>query len=99
MPKIEKEEVRKLANLSRLELSESELDKFVTEFEATLREVEKINKVCTDQVQLYEDTLDAQYQLRPDVVVESLPQALVVANAPQSENGSFLVPTTVEEDI
>ncbi len=99
MPKIEKEEVRKLANLSRLELSESELDKFVTEFEATLREVEKINKICTDQVQLYEDTLDAQYQLRPDVVVESLPQALVVANAPQSENGSFLVPTTVEEDI
>ena len=92
------DDVKKLAKLSRLEFTEEETQQFVKELEATLKQVEAINKVDVSGVDLLESTIDADTQLRPDVVVDSLPVEQIVLNAPDKKDGAFLVPITVAED-
>ena len=97
MPKIDVNEARKLAKLSRLEFNEDELTNFVQEFDKTLEYMDTIKKVDTSNVDLHEKTINAKKQLREDAVQESFTQEAIIANAPQSEDGAFAVPITVEE--
>lgn len=97
MAKIELDDVKKLAKLSRLEFTNQELENFVGEFEKTLEYVDKINSVDTSSVDLKESTFNAEHELRQDVIKPSFSQQEIIENAPQSEDGAFLVPTTVEE--
>lgn len=97
MAKIDIEEARKLAKLSRLEFSEKELENFINEFGNILEYVEKINSLDTSKVDLKEKTLDAKTELREDEIKKSFSQEDILKNAPQSEDGAFSVPTTVEE--
>jgi len=97
MPKISIDEAKKLAKLSRLEFSQEELQKFTSEFDSILNYVDLINKVNTQNVDLKEKAIDAEEDLRTDVIIKSLSQDEIIANAPLSEDGAFVVPTTVEE--
>ncbi len=97
MSKIDISEVKKLAKLSRLEFSDEELSSFVAEFDKTLEYVQNIQKVDTSLVDLRQKTLNAKTELREDVVLPSFSQEEIIKNAPSSEDGAFLVPTTVEE--
>ena len=97
MPKIDIDEAKKLAKLSRLEFSDVELEKFVSEFENILGQVDLINSVNTDSVELFEKTVDAKTELRKDEINKSFAQEEILKNAPQSEDGAFIVPITVEE--
>lgn len=97
MPKIDINEAKKLAKLSRLEFSDKELDDFVLEFDKILEYVDLINKVDTKNVELFEQTINAKTELREDKIVPSFSQEQILKNAPQSEDGAFIVPTTVEE--
>ncbi len=92
------DDVKKLAILSRLEFTDDEIKKFVSDLEATLKQVEAINKVDVSNVDLIEDTIDADTDLRRDVVIPSLKASEIVSNAPEKEDGAFLVPVTVVED-
>ena len=92
------EDVKKLAKLSRLEFTDEEALKFVDELTATLAQVDAINKVDVSQVDLFEKTVNADTELRTDVVKPSLPVEQIVANAPDKKDGAFLVPITVAED-
>lgn len=92
------DEVKKLAKLSRLEFSEEETLEFVKEFKATLEQVDAINKVDVSNIDLLESTVDADTQLRKDEIKPSLTSAEIVANAPDSQDGAFLVPITVAEE-
>lgn len=97
MPKIDINEAKKLAKLSRLEFSDDELKQFVVEFENILEQVDLINSVNTDGVELFEKTIDAKTELREDKIKASYSQEEILKNAPQSEDGTFIVPITVEE--
>lgn len=90
--------VKKLAKLSRLEFSEQEAEQFVEELSATLAQVEAINKVDVSGVDLLEKTVNADTELRADVIKPSLETSEIVANAPESQDGAFLVPITVAEE-
>lgn len=92
------EDVKKLAKLSRLEFNEEETKQFVQELSATLEQVEAINKVDVSKVDLLEKTVNADAELRADVIKQSLTAEQIVANAPESQDGAFLVPITVVED-
>jgi len=97
MPKIDVNEAKKLAKLSRLEFNEDELANFVKEFDKTLEYMDTIQKVNTSNIDLHEKTINAKTQLREDTVKDSFTQDAIIANAPQSEDGAFAVPITVEE--
>lgn len=97
MSKIDINEAKKLAKLSRLEFTNDELESFITEFDKTLEYVAQISAVDTTGVDLHERTLNAKNELREDEIIPSFKQEEIIENAPQSEDGAFLVPTTVEE--
>ncbi len=92
------EEVDRLAKLSRLEFSDAEKKQFKQEFEAILAQVDAINKVDVSGVDLIEDTIDASQDLRKDEILPSLSIQTILQNAPESDNGAFVVPQTVLED-
>ncbi len=96
MAKINIEEARKLAKLSRLEFSEDELKNFVAEFDKTLEQVATIEKVDVSKVSLIENTLKSDIELRSDIVEPSFTQKEILANAPEQKDGAFVVPITVE---
>ncbi len=51
MPKLSKDEVRHIAKLARLSLSEAEVEKFTTELTSILEYVEKLQEVDTEGVE------------------------------------------------
>ncbi|MBQ8761887.1 MAG: Asp-tRNA(Asn)/Glu-tRNA(Gln) amidotransferase subunit GatC [Clostridia bacterium] len=96
MSKITLDDAKKLAKLSRLEFTDDALNEFVNEFEKTLEQVDAINKIDTSGIDLYEEALLADSQLRIDEIKPSFSQDEIIANAPESKDGAFVVPTTVE---
>ena len=50
MPKITKEEVKKVANLARLELDEKEINNHADQLEKILEYIEQLEKIDTDDV-------------------------------------------------
>lgn len=96
MPKIDINEAKKLAKLSRLEFTEKELENFMKEFDKTLEYVKLMDKIDTENVALKENAKNTCI-LRNDQIKPSFSQQQILKNAPEQEDGSFLVPTTVEE--
>ena len=89
------EQIKHLANLSRLEFTDNELEEFKGEFQAIIDYVNQLQAVDTSNaVDCGEMRLISQ--LRDDVVGQSLSNDDVVSNAKHKEDGAFLVPTVVE---
>ena len=87
--------VKHLADLSRLEFNDAELENFKKEFAQTLEQVDKIEKCDLTNVQLKDEFLDAKTELRPDEIKQGLSVKDVVKNAPDSLGNSVLVPVEI----
>ena len=95
---IEKQEVEKLAKLSRLKFTDEELHTFIKEFESILEQVKAIDSVDTSNVDLKECGDRVNFDsLQEDIERQGLSQADILMNAPSAKDGAFLVPITVEE--
>ena len=80
---ISKTEVQKVAKLSRLKLSEAEIDELTIQMGAILEYVEKINELDTENVKPLAHSLAVSNVFREDVISESLGTEKTLANAPQ----------------
>jgi aspartyl-tRNA(Asn)/glutamyl-tRNA(Gln) amidotransferase subunit C len=67
---LSKDEVKKIANLARIEISEQEADKYSTELSDILGFVEKLNEADTDGVEPIAHITGAKNVIREDKVVE-----------------------------
>jgi len=98
MPKkINEAQVRKVAKLSRLELSEAEVEEFAGQLSAILEYVEKMNELDTTGVEPLAHCLPISNVLREDVAKESLGTEKVLANAPQRDGDFFKVPKILDD--
>ena len=88
--------VEHLAELSRLEFNEDEIENFKKEFASTLEHVNQINKVDVSGVVAQTTKLNAETDLREDIVQNSLSKEQVILNAPESFGSSIAVPTMVD---
>jgi aspartyl-tRNA(Asn)/glutamyl-tRNA(Gln) amidotransferase subunit C len=88
--------VKSIANLAKLAISDENIDKYRTELSSILDLVEQMNAVNTDDVEPLANPTDAIQRLRADVVTETNHREKYMANAPAQENGLFLVPKVVE---
>ena len=95
--KIDKTQVRKVAKLSRLDLSEAEIEEFTGQLSAILDYVEKMNEVDTAGVEPLAHCLPISNVLREDCVKESLGTEKTLANAPRRDNEFFKVPKILDE--
>jgi aspartyl-tRNA(Asn)/glutamyl-tRNA(Gln) amidotransferase subunit C len=94
--KLNRKDVEHVALLSRLELSENELDKFTGQLDAILEYIDVLNQVDTSNVEPMAHVLDIRNVMRADEVQPSLPREAALQNAPDAEDGFFKVPKIVE---
>ena len=94
--KLNRKDVEHVALLSRLELSENELDKFTGQLDAILEYIDVLNQVDTSTVEPLAHVLEIRNVMRADEVQPSLPREAALQNAPDAEDGFFKVPKIVE---
>lgn len=93
---LDRSDVKNIADLARLAVSDENLDKYSSELTNILDLVEQMNAVNTDDVQPLAHPTDAVQRLRADKVTEENNREKYMANAPAQEEGLFLVPKVVE---
>jgi aspartyl-tRNA(Asn)/glutamyl-tRNA(Gln) amidotransferase subunit C len=94
--KLSYEQVRHIAWLARLGLSEEEVDKFSLQLSNILENFEILKQVDTTNVPPATHTIPLQNVLRKDDVAESYPQAEILSNAPKQEENCFKVQAILE---
>ena len=95
--KISREEVLHIALLSRLGLTEEEVDKLSEQLSNILENFEVLQQVDTENVPPTAQSISLQNVVSDDVVAPSLPSNEVLANAPQREADFFKVRAVLEE--
>lgn len=87
---------RKVATLARLSLSEQELSLYAGQMQNILKFVEQLAEVDTSGIEPLANVTEIPLFLRDDVVNDGNQQQAVLANAPESMEGFFVVPKVVE---
>jgi aspartyl-tRNA(Asn)/glutamyl-tRNA(Gln) amidotransferase subunit C len=95
--KIDQEQVRKVAKLSRLDLTEQEVQEFTGQLGAILEYVEKMNELDTSNVEPLAHCLPISNVFRQDCVKNSLGTEKVLANAPERDGAFFKVPKILDD--
>jgi aspartyl-tRNA(Asn)/glutamyl-tRNA(Gln) amidotransferase subunit C len=95
--KIDQEQVRKVAKLSRLDLTEQEVQEFTGQLGAILEYVEKMNELDTSNVEPLAHCLPISNVFRQDCVKDSLGTEKVLANAPERDGAFFKVPKILDD--
>lgn len=90
------EEVKKIAFLARLAVSEADIAGYAKDLSNILHLVEQMNSVDTRDVAPMAHPQDAAQRLRPDVVTEPDRRDAFQRVAPQTEAGLYLVPKVIE---
>ena len=96
--KIDAEQVRKVAKLSRLDLSDAEIAEFTGQLGAILEYVEKMNELDTSEVEPLAHCLPISNVFRADEIKPSLGTEKVLANAPARETPFFKVPKILDDN-
>lgn len=102
MPSITREEVAHLARLSRLDLSDAELDHFAGQLDQIVGAVARVGELPTDDVPPTSHAQPLTNVFRADVVRPAgtpiLDRAEVLAQAPAAEDDRFRVPRILGEE-
>ncbi|MFM9376680.1 Asp-tRNA(Asn)/Glu-tRNA(Gln) amidotransferase subunit GatC [Gordonia sp. VNK21] len=97
-PAISRAEVAHLARLSRLALSDEELDTYAGQLDTILGHVAQVAEVAADDVPPTAHPADLRDVTRPDTVVPGLTPAQALSGAPAVEQGRFAVPQILGEE-
>ena len=93
---ISKDEVRYIANLARLGLSEEEISHFQAQLESVLGYIDKLKSLDVGHVKPTAHALDLCNVYRPDEVKPSIDSADVFKIAPSQEGNFYKVPKVIE---
>ena len=96
--KISEQEVRKIAELSRLSLSSDELKKRTEDMNNILNYMDTLNEIDTDNVEELYNVNDMSNLLRDDTFEQSLEKKDVLKNSPSSNDDYIEVPLTVKKE-
>jgi aspartyl-tRNA(Asn)/glutamyl-tRNA(Gln) amidotransferase subunit C len=92
------QQVKHVAKLSRLWLSDAELQKFGQQLGSILGYVEQINQARIEGVEPMAHAVRLTNVLREDIAAPALPTDAVLANAPDTDGPFFKVPKVIGED-
>ena len=93
---LNKATVAHIATLARIRLSENELGPLSDELSQILGWVEQLNEVDTTGVAPMASAAAATLPMRDDVVTDGDCRDAILANAPRTARGFFMVPKVVE---
>lgn len=93
---ITNESVQHVAELAMLSLDEPATLKATDKLNQVLAMIDKLQAVDTDNVEPLAHPLDAKQVLRADEVTKMNNREALLSNAPEAQDGQFLVPRVVE---
>ena len=93
--KITKEQILHVAHLARLELDEAAIETFVGQIGTVLAYVDQLQAVDTQGVRPTSHAISLTNAFREDKERGHLASEKALANAPEKEDGSFIVPKVV----
>ena len=93
---VSSEQVRHIAKLARIGMTDAEIEALVPELNNILGWVEQLGEVNTDGVEPLTAVIDQKLRLRDDVVDDGNIRDQVLANAPEAQHGFFAVPKVIE---
>jgi aspartyl-tRNA(Asn)/glutamyl-tRNA(Gln) amidotransferase subunit C len=91
-----RDDVKKVAVLARLKLSEAEIDSLTTQMGKILGFVESLNEVQTEGVEPMVHAMELRNVFREDEARPSLPREAALQNAPKTDGKYFLVPQILD---
>lgn len=91
-------EVRHIATLSRLQLTDKEVAVMAEELSVIVGYVDQLREVDVEGVDPTAHAVDVKNVFREDVVKESIGVANALANAPQREDSYFKVPKVLDQE-
>jgi aspartyl-tRNA(Asn)/glutamyl-tRNA(Gln) amidotransferase subunit C len=94
---MEIEQVKKVATLARLSLSDEELKAAGEQLTTILEYVQLLDEVDTTSVAPMTHPVPAENVFREDRMRPSLPREAAIANAPKTDGQYFVVPKILEE--
>jgi aspartyl-tRNA(Asn)/glutamyl-tRNA(Gln) amidotransferase subunit C len=98
MPELSRDEVRHLADLARIDLSDAELDHLAPQLNVILEAVASIQGVAGDDVVPTSHPIPMTNVFRDDVVEPSLTAEQALSGAPAVEEQRFSVPRILGEE-
>jgi len=93
---LDKETVRKVSSLAKIRMNDEELERMAPQLSKIIGFVEQLNEVDTDNVEPLASVVDITLELREDKITDGDCVDKVLANAPESTQGYFVVPKVVE---
>jgi len=93
---LKNEDVKNIAHLARLAISEDAIEDYAHDLSRILDLVDQMNQVDTDDVQPMAHPMDVAQRLRPDEVTETNQRDKFQSIAPDVEAGLYRVPQVIE---
>ena len=90
------DQVRHIARLARIAMSDEELERLVPELNAIIGWVEQLGEVDTDGIEPLTAVIEQKLRLREDQVTDGNIRDQILANAPEAQHGFFAVPKVIE---
>ena len=95
---LELKDIEHIAKLARLDLSETEKEKFTSQLGNILDFIENLNQVDTESIEpmLHSLCSERDNVLREDINIASVSHEQIIKNAPSGENRFFKVKKVIE---
>jgi aspartyl-tRNA(Asn)/glutamyl-tRNA(Gln) amidotransferase subunit C len=94
---INNETIDRLAELAKLEFSETEKESLKKDMSSIISYFEKLNEVNTDNVEPLIFMTDEVNRLREDVVIQNTSKQEALLNAPAKDSDYFRVPKVLDK--
>lgn len=94
--KITNEDVKHIARLSRLYLSDEEMETFSNQLSAIVEYVEQLNSLNTNDIEPTSHVIPLKNVMRSDIIISSLSVENALKNAPDAAGSFYRVPKIIE---
>ena len=93
---IDKNQVKKVAKLSRISLEDNKIDSLSKDLDSILTFVEKLNELDTKEIKPLKSIADKTLEARNDFVDDGKIKNDILKNSPEKNEDFFIVPKVIE---
>ena len=93
---IDKNQVKKVAKLSRISLDNKQIDSLSKDLDSIITFVEKLNELDTDKIKTLNSVTNKKLETINDIVDDGKIKKEILKNSPEKNEDFFIVPKVVE---
>ena len=93
---IDKNQVKKVAKLSRISLDDNKIDSLSKDLDSILTFVERLNELDTKDIKTLKSITDKTLEARNDIVDDGRIKNDILKNSPEKNEDFFIVPKVIE---